>query len=131
MHDIYNFNSMRNFTKTIAIIAIIGLSFNYSCKKDSETVVDCLADIAYIHLNHSIDPNNANKAILEVTYSGEYALDNTIHWDFGDGKTQSLEGAKVEHTYSASGKYTVKADVITRDGDAYCGHELHETVDIK
>jgi hypothetical protein len=31
----------------------------------------------------------------------------TIHWEFGDGSTE--DGMKVQHTYTQSGKYTVRA----------------------
>lgn len=121
---------MKKFTKMITIIAIIGISITYSCKKDAEAVIDCFGDALLYDLSHTIDTLDTKMAILKVTYYGDHSLDNSIKWDFGDGEVKTLSGAETQHTYSESGTYTVKAEVTTRNEDAYCTHELHETVDI-
>lgn len=117
----------------ITIIAIlllaIGVSFS-GCKKGTDDVIDCLAEGLQVGVNHSVDTQNSKTIHFEVTYSGDHQLDNSIKWDFGDGTVKTLNGATAQHTYSSTGTFHAKAEITVRNGEAWCGHDLTETVDV-
>lgn len=57
-------------------------------------------------------------ATVEKTFDGSSSKGEIIkyEWSFGDGSTAT--GAKVKHTYSASGKYSVELKVTGKDGSS-------------
>ena len=114
----------------LGIFLIIGICFFYSCHKDSGESISCLGELTHIHLDHTIDADNAKKVSLDVSYTGKYTLDNSINWDFGDG-TKTSGGKSIEHTYSNTGTFTVTAKVTLKNGDAYCSTEKTEKVNIE
>ena len=116
---------------TIIAMLLFAISMSFSaCKKDTEDVIDCLADGFLVEVSHTADTQNSKIIHFEVTYSGDHQLDNSIKWDFGDGTTETLSGATAQHTYSATGTFHAKAEITVRNGDAWCGHDLTETVDV-
>ncbi len=106
------------------------VTLNYSCKKEVENTIDCIFQPAYFTLKHTVDAQDTKKVNFEITYTGEHALDNSVAWNFGDGTTKTVNGTTAEHTYSASGTYSAKANVTVRNGDSYCTIELDESVTI-
>lgn len=120
-------NRFKKFTGIIILLFAFGLSSSSCSSDDVEDSIDCLSDIAYVDINHSVDGKTVT---FNVTYSGEHKLDTKIHWDFGDGTTETLTGVTQEHTYNDDGSYQVKANITTRNGDAHCSHEEQEHVKI-
>ena len=124
-------NKMIKSKITIIAMLLVAISISFSaCKKDTEDFIDCFAEGALVHINHTVDTQNSKTIHFEVTYSGDHNLDNSIKWDFGDGTVETLNGATAQHTYSATGTFHAKAEITVRNGDAWCGHDLTETVDV-
>jgi PKD repeat protein len=108
-------------------ILIVLLSCN---SDDAENTINCLFAGADFDVNHSIDPDNSLMVNFTVDYDGEFNLDNSVDWDFGDGTTQTLSGTQASHEYSSPGNYSVKVKPTIRDGGAFCTPELTENVSV-
>ncbi|WP_073392343.1 PKD domain-containing protein [Jatrophihabitans endophyticus] len=60
-------------------------------------------------------------ANLTCTFDGSGSTDSdgsvtAYAWNFGDGKSDTTSGAKVSHTFSSAGDYTVALQVVDDDG---------------
>ena len=102
---------------------------NISCKKNQEDTIDCLVERVRVHIDHTVNAQDPKTINFEITYLGEYKIDNSIKWDFGDGHVETGD-TTVNHTYSGPGTFHANAEVTIRNGDAWCTYELEETVTI-
>lgn len=107
--------------KKAAGILILAVFFMVSCGKDvEESVVDCLGEsILVSSIEHSADANNPKIINYSISYSGEGSV-NSITWTFGDGKTETVNGLTVSHTYAAANGYNVQADVQVKINKSTC-----------
>ena len=46
---------------------------------------------------------------FEIAYTGQYTLENSVEWNFGDGSSVTVSGPTTQHTYTDEGNYTVRA----------------------
>lgn len=111
-------------------ILLFGIALTYSCKKETEEVVECLTEELLFTFDYTVDAQDSKTVTFTITYAGEHTLDNSIKWDFGDGTVKTLNGTTAQHTYNAAGSYHVKPEVTIRNGDAYCTYEFEKTVEI-
>ncbi|TNF45045.1 MAG: PKD domain-containing protein [Cytophagales bacterium] len=110
-------------------LSIFLMLFLFSgCKKDLESIVDCLGESVSFKFDHSISSSNAKEATLTVMYSGSFSLQNTVEWDFGDGKKLTTSSTTTTHTYANPGNYTAKAFVTIKKGGETCNLELTESI---
>ena len=65
----------------------------------------------------------------EVRFSYSDSECESIHWDFGDGTSTTVNGQSVEHTYATNGKYTVTLSVNYANGRPQ--QTLEQTVTVK
>lgn len=91
--------------------------FNVSCKKTLESIVNCTGEGLLMSVHHTVDGSSPKLVHFEGRYSGSHNLDS-VTWDFGDGQTGT--GKTVDHTYAASGTYTVKAKIKITNGKSTC-----------
>jgi PKD repeat protein len=77
-----------------------------SCSKSAETVVDCIAEALMVSVNHNVSPTNSKEILFNISYSGTLTI-SSVTWNYGDGKTETLNGTSATHTYSQAGPYTV------------------------
>lgn len=93
----------------------------FSCGKDvEESVVDCLGEsISVSSIKHSPDAANSKIINYSISYDDQGSVDS-ITWTFGDGKTETVKGLTVSHTYEAANGYNVQADVIVRINKSTC-----------
>ena len=110
---------------------LFALSLTYSCKKDTEDVIECLTEEFLFSFHANVSDDDSKTYNFEITYSGDHAVDNTIKWDFGDGNVESLTGKTAQHTYSTSGSYKVQPTVTIRNGDAYCSPTFEKTINVE
>ena len=113
------------------VLPLAAMFLFFSCKKDAEEVIDCLFEAGHFDFTHEVDGQDTKTVHFKIEYAGDKNLDNSIKWDFGDGQVQTLNGTTQDHTYDASGSYTVKAEVTLRNGDAYCTTQITEKVNIE
>lgn len=113
--------------KTFKLFLFFCLFGAASCSdKEEKSVVDCLGDAILTSIDHSASAQNSSLINFEVKYSGNYILDSTVKWDFGDGKQQTGTGKTISHTYTAPGTYHVIGKVSVNNGG--CIHDVKETV---
>ena len=111
--------------KAMLFIAVFGLT---SCEKEIEGIINCLGEATGLNFDHSISSADPKVVTLTVMYSGDFTLQNTVQWDFGDGKKLTTSTTSTTHTYSASGTYTAKAITTVKKGDKSCEFENMETI---
>ncbi|MDR2273570.1 MAG: PKD domain-containing protein [Sphingobacterium sp.] len=115
--------------KIIKLFLLVGLFGVLSCSdKVEKSMVDCLGESLLIGVNHKATNDDPLKIDFNVSYHGEHELNNSIKWDFGDGSSETLNGAAASHTYKQVGTYTVIAKVGLTGG---CSFDKKETVIIK
>lgn len=97
-----------------------------SCSKDDgKDIVDCIGESLFVNVKHTVEDETVN---FKVEYSGQSTLKNTVTWDFGDGKVETITGNMATHIYSQSGSYKVKASVSIENPN--CTFDLKEDVTI-
>ena len=99
--------------------------FNNSCKKALESIINCTGEALLMSVHHTVDGSSPKLVHFEGRYSGTHSLDS-VTWDFGDGKTGT--GKTVDHTYDASGTYTVKAKIKIANGKSTCESDPTKSV---
>ena len=116
--------------KLLALVFLFTLSiFSFSCKDDDvENVINCLGESTAFRFDHTLGASDPKVVTLTVSYSGGFALDNTITWEFGDGRSQTANGTTINHTYTSSGTFQAIAKVTIRRGDSFCSYDLPETI---
>lgn len=117
---------MKKF-KVLLLFSLIG---TVSCSdKVEKSIVDCLGESLLTGIDHTVSAQNSSLINFEVHYSGDHKLDNTVKWDFGDGKQQTGTGKTISHTYTSPGTYHVVGKVSVNDGG--CVHDVKETIVVK
>lgn len=129
---IYIANLKNSEMKKIGQILIVMTAiFVTSCGKDiEESIVDCLGESAFVTLKHAADAADAKKINYTIEYSGSGTL-KSVKWTFGDGKTETVNGPTVSHTYASAGAYNVQADATVAINKSNCTstHKKGVTVD--
>lgn len=109
--------------KKIATVLIFTMVFfiTFSCGKDvEESVVDCLgSSVSVSAIEHSADATNPKKINYSISYDGEGSV-NSIKWTFGDGKSETVKGLTVSHTYETANGYNVEAVVEVKINKSTC-----------
>ena len=100
---------MRN-TKLLVVVCLLSLFTLSGCDEDIFTAKDCSTIGLLLDITHTVgsDERTVN---FSISYSGEYTLESSVEWDFGDGTMQNLSGTSAQHTYGASGSFTASAKV--------------------
>ena len=116
--------------KVIVFIVIAVFIFSMPrCKEIVEDVIDCTVESAFLSVHSEADASNQKLIHFEFrnNSSGDFILDPSIHWDFGDGQTITTTNLKPDHTYVNSGTYHVIASYTLRRGSASCtGTKTHD-----
>ncbi len=73
-----------------------------------------VAEAPRIKLNHPQVSNSGDTVVFEATTETPTVPVLSYHWDFGDGV--SLAGARVSHTYTEPGSYSVGLTAVGLDG---------------
>ena len=103
------------------------------CKKAIDDAVDCTVESIFLSVKTEIDANNPKLVHFEFINNdteGDFTLDPEIKWDFGDGETGTSNNNKIDHTYSAGGNYSVKADYTLHKGKSSCSSYKEASVNI-
>lgn len=109
-------------------IAILFLGI-LSCDKEEKSIVSCLGENLLFTIDHEIADENPKQVNFTTAYFGtSHTFDDTVNWDFGDGTVQPINGKTASHLYTASGNYTVKANVSLNGGA--CSYTLTEHVTV-
>ena len=116
--------------KVIVFMVIAGyITITPGCKDIVEDIIDCTIESAFLSVHSEIDVSNQKLVHFEFrnNSSGDFTLDPSIHWDFGDGQTTTSTNLKPDHTYANSGTYHVVASYTLRRGSASCtGTKTHD-----
>ena len=112
-----------------SIVMLAVLSFG--CKKEIEAVADCLGQTASLNFDHTISTTDSKQATLTVMYSGDFVLQNSVNWSFGDGNSQNTSTTSTTHAYASPGTYEATAKVTIKKGSESCTFDLKETITIK
>lgn len=108
------------------MLFFVPLLFLGCSKDDGKDVVDCIGQSLFADVHHTNEGGtNVN---LNVSYKGSHTLKNTITWDYGDGKVETVNGTTTSHTYAQPGSYKVKASVSLVSPD--CTFEVKEDVTV-
>ncbi|TDW46047.1 PKD domain-containing protein [Flavobacterium sp. 270] len=109
---------MKKFSTILVMVTVIFISI--CCSKDeAKNEIDCVGEAILISLKHSVDAGNSKK----INYSIEYGGTNTItavKWTFGDGTSETVNGLTTSHTYSTTGTFETKADVMINKSGSSC-----------
>ncbi|TDO98407.1 PKD domain-containing protein [Flavobacterium sp. 245] len=111
--------------KKITTILMLSLVFfmNNSCSKhDDEAIIDCFGDSILTELKHAADAGNSKIINYSIQYSGSNTV-SAVKWNFGDGtpvQTISSATGAVSHTYTATGTFEVRADVVLSKSGGSC-----------
>ncbi|WP_336517773.1 PKD domain-containing protein [Pollutibacter soli] len=109
--------------KLLALVAFgIFISSPISCKKDTDDVIDCIAEAAITSLDAAVDNTNPKLVAFKVEYSGTRTI-KKIEWQFGDGGTDNTTTLNTTHIYNTAGTYTAKAKVFLSHGGDQCEAE--------
>lgn len=111
-------------------LVVFSLAWLGSCGSDDGNVIDCLGENLFMDVSHSVDAEDPRTINFTYSYEGEKTLDNKIHWDYGDGKSETVTGTTATHTYTQAGTYTVKTKPTLRKGDGSCSPELERHLTI-
>ncbi len=95
--------------KNIVLILTGIILLSLSCRKAVENVIDCLFEGGYITIEHSANAGNSKIITFTLTYDGEYSLENTVTWNFGDGSPEVTGNKTITKTYENAGTYDVQA----------------------
>jgi hypothetical protein len=94
----------------VPLLVLAGCDSNDSDMGDSDTTQAPQLSVS----------SNANQFTVSFDASGTSDPDGgsiqSYDWDFGDGETET--GEQVEHTYGASGDYTVSLSTVDDDGES-------------
>lgn len=93
-----------------------------ACNADDYKIVNCFGEALAVDISYSIPDGNPKTRNFNVAYDGDYTLNNTIKWNYGDGTEQTVSGPEASHTYPQAGNYTAIA-TITID-DTSCSFDL-------
>ncbi|MBF4517229.1 PKD domain-containing protein [Flavobacterium sp. ANB] len=119
--------------KTIAKILLLLTVFFIinSCTEEQiiDSVTDCWGQSSKLEIQYSLDPLNSKRVNYVLKYDGSGSL-SSIKWTFGDGKTETVNGLKVTHTYENVGSYEVKADITVTKDQEKCPVTESKTVQI-
>jgi len=120
--------------KNIVLIVIaVYVTVMPACKEITEDIIDCTIESAELSVHSEADEPNPKKIHFEFrnNSSGDFKLDPSIHWDFGDGQTITTTNLKPYHTYATSGTFHVVASFTLRRGDASCTGTKKHDVDVQ
>ena len=116
--------------KVIVLIVIaVYVTVMPGCEEITEDIIDCTVESAFLSVHSETDATNQKVVHFEFrnNSSGDFKLDPSIHWDFGDGQTITTTNLKPYHTYINSGTYHVVASYTLRRGSASCtGTKTHD-----
>ncbi|MWB95523.1 PKD domain-containing protein [Flavobacterium sp. GA093] len=116
--------------KFALLLVICSLLFVFSCGKDDlENAFDCTEQALFIKLTHTTDAANPKKIDYVIDYSGTYSV-KSVKWTFGDGKTETVNGATTSHIYDAAGTYSVKAEVTIHNGSSSCNSSREKSITV-
>lgn len=114
----------------ILIALFLSVFMFVSCHKDdADNIADCITEGFLLSIHHSADSQNPRLINFTINYAGEYTLNNSVTWNFGDGQTATVTGMTASHTYTASGTFPVKATVKLNGTD--CSLDVHKSVNIQ
>ena len=106
---------MKRLLSSLVLCAVCIL--HHACKDTVESIVNCSAESLLMSVHHTVDTTIPKLIHFEARYSGSHSFDSVI-WEFGDGSTAT--GKAVDHTYAASGTYSVKAKIKINNGKSTC-----------
>lgn len=117
------------------LIVILFSSFlfaNYSCKKASEEIIDCLFESAFISVNADLDSINPKLMHFKINFNGskDVSLDNNVHWNFGDGNKITTDTI-VDHAYENAGTYEAEISYTLRDANGTCSSSTNKQIVIR
>ena len=113
----------------VLIVIAVYVTVMHGCKEITEDIIDCTVESAFLSVHSETDASNQKLVHFEFrnNSSGDFILDPSIHWDFGDGQTITTTNLKPDHTYVNSGTYHVVASYTLRRGSASCtGTKEHD-----
>ncbi|MFK5855264.1 MAG: PKD domain-containing protein [Bacteroidota bacterium] len=116
------------------IILSIIIYIQPGCKSTVSDIIDCSIESAFLSIHDNVDTTNSKLVHFEFVNSdtdGGFTLDQDIHWDFGDGKTETSSSLKIDHIYADTGSFSVIATYTLRRGDASCTGPKDKTVTIE
>lgn len=108
---------------------LAGLLISGSCKKTTESVVDCFSESVKVSLHVNVNSGNAKQIATEVKYWGHRTI-SSVKWEYGDGTIVTTTGLTSNHIYTAAGNYTVKARVTITEGKSSCETDPTKSVSI-
>ena len=111
------------------LIFAVVIFVSSSCSKSAETVVDCIAESLLVSMQHEAAPTNSKEIHFNITYSGSFSF-SSVTWDFGDGKSETVNVTSTIHTYTQPGTYSVKAKVNLKKGNGTCAPEPVKSVTV-
>lgn len=121
--------SKKIYAISLSLLAAATAFYATSCKKELDTIVDCLAETSLTSINASVDPANTKMYTFHVSYGGTNNL-GTVTWNFGDGSAEATTNgtATITHTYATEGVYKVIATPkITKDKEE-CNPNVEKNV---
>lgn len=132
IHNLLKPQKMKQIIPAILLASI--LFIESGCKKVVEDIIDCTIESALLSIHDEVDGTNPKLVHFEFINNdtgGDFTLDSTINWDFGDGNTTSSTGLKTDHIYSNKGNYKVTASYTLRRGSATCTGYKEDDVTIE
>jgi len=122
---------MKNIT--VLIILAVSITVMSSCKEITEDIIDCTIESAFLSVHSEADATDQKLIHFEFrnNSSGDFILDPSIHWDFGDGETITTTDPKPDHTYADSGPYHIVASYTLRRGSASCTGTKEHDVEVQ
>jgi len=124
---------MKSPLKYLWVVIAVYLAIMPSCREIAEDIIDCSIESAFLSVHSEADA--ADQKLIHFEFrnnsSGDFILDPSIHWDFGDGQTITTTDLKPDHTYVDSGTYHVVASYTLRRGTASCTGTKEHDVDVQ
>lgn len=122
-------SSIMKKQKLITCILAASMIF-VSCKKTTESVVDCLSEDIRQSVHVTVNANNPKEVTTEVKYWGTKTI-GSIKWEYRDGVVETTTSLTGMHTYSSAGNYTIKAKITITEGKSSCASDHTKTVTIQ
>lgn len=110
---------MKNF---FIVVLISSFAFvNFTCKRTTETIIDCAVESLFAVIHADLDSVNPNLMHFkfEIPLSDGVTLDNSIKWDFGNGHSVTAD-TMVSYEYPEKGSYEAYANYTLRKDGASC-----------
>lgn len=109
------------------LVLAAGCMTYVSCKKTVESAIDCTGQGLLMSIHYHVDGSSSKLVHFEAGYAGSYTVES-VSWDFGDSKTATGKNLTLDHTYTASGTYTVKVKIKIVKDKSSCEIEQTKSV---